>query len=160
MNTANKICQFRQIDKKMSNGLRMYGKEPLTNAEINFIKSEINRIEAFDDIFIFNDLKHLARTCYNAEHDVVYIGRNIFPDTKYGSIHPRDLMSVGAVLAHEYYGHRTFREEYLNDIKYAKITTLEWEDECRASITAARIGKGLTAMDRSYLIQDAIKRAE
>ena len=64
------------------------------------------------------------------------------------------------VKAHEYYGHRTYRQEYLDDVKFARVTTLEWEDECRASITAARIGKGLTAMDRSYLIQDAIKRAE
>ena len=152
--------QFHQIDKNMSNGLRMYGKDPLTDEEINFIKKEIQRIEAFDDVFVFNDKKHLSYTCYNSGKDIVYVGRNVFPDTKYGSFHPRDLMSVGAVLAHEYYGHRTYRQEYLDDVKSGKVSTLEWEDECRASITAARIGKGLTAMDRSYLIQDAIKRAE
>ena len=68
-------------------------------------------------------------------------------------------MSVGAVLAHEYYGHRTFREEYLSDIENDTVTTPRWQDECRASITAAKIAPNLTERDRSNLIMDAVYRA-
>ena len=160
MNIVKKEYKIFQSNKNMSNGLRMYGSDPLNDNEISFVKKEIERIQASEGVFRFNDSNHLSNTCYNPQKDIVYIGRNIFPDTKYGSTHPRDLMSVRAVLAHEYYGHRTYREEYIKDIETAKVTTLEWEDECRASITAAKIAKGLTEIDRSYLIQDAIKRAE
>ena len=61
-------------------------------------------------------------------------------------------MSERAVLAHEYYGHRTHRG-----------TTLEkgsWNDEFRASYTAAKICPNLTDEDRRYLILDAIERAK
>lgn len=90
----------------------------------------------------------------------MYITRNVFPDTKYGSTHPRDLMSIRAVLAHEYYGHRNFRDEYINDQKTGTQTKLFWEDECRASIVAAKITPNLTIQDKSHLIQDAIYRAD
>jgi hypothetical protein len=84
------------------------------------------------------------------------------PDNKYGSNHPRDVMSVGAVLAHEYYGHRYYRDEYLLDIEKGDdiFTTPYWEDECRASITAAKITPNLTDLDVSNLIQDAVFRAK
>ncbi len=70
------------------------------------------------------------------------------------------MMSIRAVLAHEYYGHRTFRDEYLDDLFSNRTTTPEWQDECRASITAAKIAPGLTQMDRYHLVQDAVRRAE
>ena len=79
--------------KKMSNGMRMLGNSPLSPEEIAFVKNEIRLIEADESIFIFNSNKH-TKTCYIAKHDRIYIGRNIFPETKYGSTHPRDLMSV------------------------------------------------------------------
>ncbi len=69
-------------------------------------------------------------------------------------------MSVGAVLAHEYYGHRPYREEYIADYERGSITTPEWQDECRASINAAKLAKGLTDRDRSNLVLDAIYRAQ
>lgn len=154
---------FKKIsfhDKEMSNEMRMYGKQPLSEDEIEFVKNEIKTIQAQEDLFIFNDAEHLDRTCYNFIDDVIYIGRNVFPDTLYGSTHPRDLMSVRAVIAHEYYGHRPYRNEYLNDIQKDIKTTPEWMDECRASITASKISSGLDLIDKIYLIQDAIKRAE
>ena len=144
----------------MSNGMRMYGKEPLTEDEIAIVKQAIKEIQADETIFVFNDPQHMSSTCYSSVADVVYIGRNIFPDTKYGSTHPRDLMSIRAVLAHEYYGHRPYRQEYLSDEKNQKVTTPEWQDECRASITAAQTAPGLSHMDRYHLVQDAVKRAE
>lgn len=69
-------------------------------------------------------------------------------------------MSIAAVLAHEYYGHRTFRDEYLYDLRNKTITTSEWKDEVRASITAAKITPNLERTEQVYLIQDALFRAQ
>ena len=150
-------------DKEMSNGQRNTSKTPLTDEEINFIKSEINRIQADPSVFIFNDRDHIqTSTCYNFVDDKIYVTRNVFPDLKYSSAHPRDIMSVGAVLAHEYYGHRTYRDEYINDYKKSPDfhTTPYWQDECRASITAAKLAPNLTEKDKSNLVMDAIYRAQ
>ena len=135
----------------------------LTDKEIEFVKSEIRRIGADESRFVFNDEAHIqSSTCYNFITDLLYVTRNVFPDTKYGSIHPRDIMSVGAVLAHEYYGHRTYRNEYLDDYKkgidYRSIP--EWQDECRASIVAAETAPGLTKMDKANLVLDAVYRGK
>ena len=158
---SDTVVEFHPMtNKEMSNGMRMYGNEPLTEEEIEIVKKAIREIEADENVFVFNHPKHLSNTCYNSKNDIVYIGRNVFPDTKYASTHPRDMMSIRAVLAHEYYGHRTYRDEYLDDVKNKVITTIEWEDECRASITAAKLSPGLTHMDRYHLVQDAVKRAE
>lgn len=154
-------------DKDMANGMRDTSKTPLTELEIAFVRSEINRIGADESIFIFNDKEHIDKsTCYNIEEDKIYVTRNVFPDIKYGSTHPRDLMSVGAVLAHEYYGHRPNREEYLSDIQKSIETgedfhtTPIWVDECRASINAAKLAQNLTDRDKSNLVMDAIYRAK
>lgn len=152
-----------QDDKNMAKGMRDMSRTPLTNEEIVFVKLEIQQIGADENIFVFNDEEHIPlSTCYNFIEDRIYITRNVFPDTKYGSIHPRDLMSVRAVLAHEYYGHRTYREEYMADyIKSPNFHTTEiWKDECRASITAAKITPNLTEKDKSNLVMDAIYRAQ
>lgn len=114
----------------------------MTKEEIDFVKSEIRRIEPDESVFIFNDEAHMDRsTCYNCVQDKIYVTRNVFPDNDHGSTHPRDVMSVAAVLAHEYYGHRAFRNEYLADLgkENADRTTPQWVDECRASITAAKM---------------------
>ena len=114
-------------------------------------------------VFVFNDEEHLSSsTCYNFVEDKNYVTRNVFPDEKYGSTHPRDLMSVGAVLAHEYLGHRPYREEYLSDMEQGVDyhTTLIWQDECRASINAAKTAHNLTDKDKSNLVMDAIYRAK
>lgn len=149
-------------DKGMANGMRDMSKTPLTDAEIEIVKSAIKKIEADETKFIFNNEDYVAKsTCYNYAQDVIYVTRNVFPETKYGSTHPRDIMSVAAVLAHEYYGHRAYRDEYLADAKKGdgSHTTPIWEDECRASITAAKTAPNLTQMDRALLIQDAVFRA-
>lgn len=150
-------------DKNMSNGMRDMSRTPLTESEIEYVKSEIERIQADENVFIFNDPEHIqGSTCYNYVEDKIYVTRNVFPDLKYGSAHPRDVMSVGAVLSHEYYGHRTYRNEYISDrekgIDYH--TTEEWQDECRASITAAKSSPGLTQKDKADLVMDAVYRAD
>lgn len=63
-------------------------------------------------------------------------------------------MSIAAVLAHEYYGHRPFRAEYLYDQLTKTVTTPIWMDECRASINASKLAPNLTIMEKSFLIQD------
>lgn len=155
---------FIQVDDKtLASGMRNTAGTLLTNEEIAFVKSEIRRIEADERVFVFNDEEHLKKsTCYNITQDVIYITRNVFPDEKYGSTHPRDIMSVAAVLAHEYYGHRAYRDEYLSDIQkgdgYSSVPY--WQDECRASITAAKKAPNLTRQERVNLITDAIFRAK
>ena len=156
---------FRPItkNKEMANGMRNTSRTPLTDEEIEFVKREIRAINADETIFVFNDPEHIDRsTCYNYIEDRVYVTRNVFPDDKYGSIHPRDIMSVRAVLAHEYYGHRTYRQEYLSDDEKDRgyHTTELWQDECRASITAAKITPNLSEKDKCDLVQDAIFRAD
>ena len=149
--------------KKMANGMRNTSGTPLNEQEIAFVKSEIKRIHADENIFIFNDPEHLKNsTCYNFFEDKIYVTRNVFPDELYASAHPRDTMSVGAVLAHEYYGHRTYRQEYLSDLEKGPTyhTTPLWQDECRASITAAQTAPGLTDIDKRDLVLDAVFRAK
>lgn len=150
-------------DKDMANGMRDTSKTPLSKEEIEYVKREIRRIGADESIFVFNDKEHIeTSTCYNFIEDKIYVTRNVFPDEKYGSTHPRDLMSVGAVLAHEYFGHRPYRDEYLTDMKKENDfhTTPIWQDECRASINAAKTAKNLTEKDKSNLVMDAIYRAK
>ena len=159
-----KTHSIASLDNKgMANGMRNMSRTPLSEEEIEYVKSEIQRIQADESIFIFNDKEHITRsTCYGIIEDKIYVTRNVFPDDTYGSIHPRDLMSVGAVLAHEYYGHRIYRDEYLADLERDDgiPTTPYWQDECRASITAAKLAQNLTELDKSYLVQDAIYRAK
>lgn len=162
---GNKIV-FRPIsdeDKNMSNGMRDLSRTPLTDEEIEFVKSEIRRIGADESVFVFNDKEHIERsTCYNAIKDIVYVTKNVFADESGNSIHPRDTMSAAAVLAHEYYGHRIYRQEYIDDHNRGDgiDTTPLWQDEVRASITAAQIAPGLTEMERKDLIMDAMYRAK
>ena len=161
---GNKIV-FRPIsdeDKNMSNGMRDLSRTPLTDEEIEFVKKEIRRIEADESLFVFNDERYITEsTCYSITDDIVYVTRNVFPDTKGYSTHPRDRMSVAAVLAHEYYGHRTYKEEYQEDYNRGdgNITTPIWQDECRASLTAAKITPNLEDIERSWLVDDALFRA-
>ena len=131
----------------MANGMRNVSGTPLTAEEIEYVKEEIRRIQADENVFIFNDEDHIeGSTCYNFEEDIIYVTRNVFSDELYASAHPCDTMSVGAVLAHEYYGHRQYRQEYISDWEKGRDyhTVPLWQDECRASLTAAQIAPGLT----------------
>ena len=134
--------------RKMANGLRKSPKIKLSDDEKTYILNEINAIEADPDLFIFRDG---SGSGYSDNRDIIFISSNVFPSDD-ESLHPRDLMSVRAVLAHEYYGHRAYRG-----------TSLEkgsWNDEFRASYIAAKSCPNLTDEDRRYLILDAIERAK
>ena len=129
-----------------SSGLRRSPFIALTDEEIIDLKGEIAVIGADENVFLFNSG---AKTGYNAKADKIFIKSDVFPS--YASLHPRDLMSERAVLAHEYYGHRPNRK-----------TALEigaWNDEFRASYMAAHNAPGLSNDDRRYLILDAVERA-
>lgn len=134
--------------RKMANGLRKSSKIKLSDDDKAYVLNEIELINADPDVFVFRDG---FGSGYSDNRDIIFISSNVFPSND-GSLHPRDLMSVRAVLAHEYYGHRTYRG-----------TTLErgsWNDEFRASYTAAKYCPNLTDDDRRYLILDAIERAK
>jgi hypothetical protein len=135
----------RELERE-ANGLRRSPLRTLTAAEVEHLKREITAIGADLSVFVFVDF---AKTNYSDSYDTIFVGANVFPDVN--SIHPRDLMSERAVLAHEYYGHRTFR----NTILPAR----SWNDEFRASYTAAKTAPNLTVSDRRYLILDALERA-
>ena len=146
----------------MSNGMRNMERTPLDDNEIELVKKQIQRIHADETKFIFNDPAHIAgSTCYNYVEDVVYVTKNVFPDKRFGSTHPRDIMSIACVLAHEYYGHRIYRNEYISDMNAGQPykTTSVWQDECRASLTAAKNTPNLTETERRDLVMEAIYRA-
>ena len=135
------------IDDRSAGGLRRSPFNTLSEAEIEHLKNEICAINADERVFIFNES---FATSYDEKKDIIAVRANVFPDKN--SIHPRDLMSERAVLAHEYYGHRAYRG---TDLKRNS-----WNDEFRASYMAAKNTPNLTDEDRRYLILDALERAK
>ena len=133
---------------KEAGGLRRSPLNTLSEMEIEHLKNEIRAINADENVFIFNKGQY---TGYIGEIDTIYVRGNVFPAND-GSIHPRDLMSERAVIAHEYYGHRAYRETKLQDGS--------WNDEFRASYMAAKNTPNLSGEDRKYLILDAVERAK
>lgn len=152
------IC-YTGFDKNMSLGLRSSIGKTLSDSDINAIKKEALSIDIDISKLVFNDKVHL-RTCYMAEEDKVYVGSDIFPDLKSMSTNPIDLLSIRAVLAHEYYGHRPRRQQYLNEEAGLTVKMPYWEDEYRANYDAAKNTPNLNQMDRYRLIQSAIRRCE
>lgn len=135
-------------DRGMANGLRRSSLIPLSEQDKVFILDEIKAIGADPSKFVFRDF---IGSGYNDKYDVIYISSNVFPSND-GSLHPRDLMSVRAVLAHEYYGHRAFRG--------TNLPQGSWNDEFRASYMAAKTAPGLSKEDRRLLVLDALERAK
>ena len=41
--------------KQLANGMRNTSKLPLTDSEIEYVRSEIKRIQADESVFVFND---------------------------------------------------------------------------------------------------------
>lgn len=132
-------------ERDMANGLRKPASHILNDEEIQFVKSEINAIGADESIFRFNSGN---QTGYVDSVDIINIRGDVFPDQL--SNHPRDCMSVRAVVAHEYYGHRQYRN--------TKQQIGSWNDEFRASYMAAKNCPNLSDIDRYHLICDAVER--
>ena len=143
-------ASIKDIDsREMANGLRNSRYHILTDDEIETIKKDIRDIQADIHVFKFNKGQ---RTSYSDAFDEVRVRGDVLPNLN--STHPRDLMSARAVLAHEYYGHRPYRNA-VNPLPYGC-----WNDEFRASYMAAKNAPGLSDDDRKYLILDALERAK
>ena len=147
-------------------GLRKPPSHYLSEDEVQQLKDDIHSIGADESIFIFNSV-FVRGTCYRPQDDKIHVKGNVLSD--YNSAHPRDLMSPRAVLAHEYYGHKPYREQYLSEFELLDLSedefllTLsnrEWADEFRASYMAAKSSPGLSDDEKYYLILDALERAK
>lgn len=155
------MINFYEIeDKGMANGFRCHEARLLSEEEIQALKNDIRLIRADESIFIFNDPNHIIRTSYNPVDDLIYVGRNVFPDDRVFSTHPRDLLTTRAVLAHEYYGHRPERERYLKEDRGEIQEMPRWEDEVYASLNAACHAPGLSQYERAMLVNEAGARAQ
>lgn len=153
----------KRNEKHSAAGSRRSPFYELTDNDIETVKVEIKAIGANVDDFVFNS-DCTRGTCFLASDGKIHIKGNIFPDEN--STHPRDKLSVRAVLSHEYYGHRPYREQYLREDgdtspdAINKIMARAWADEFRASYMAAKNAPGLSKEDRVMLILDALSRAE
>ena len=134
-------------DNRKAGGLRRSPYYILTDEDIIHLRLEILEIGADISVFRFNQGR---RTGYIDNKDIINVKGDVFSDQN--SIHPRDLMSERAVLAHEYYGHRANKGTHLPEGS--------WNDEFRASYFAAKITPNLSDKDRLYLIMDAIERTK
>jgi hypothetical protein len=138
--------EVRDMDNRSASGLRRSPYLELTPEDIEFLKSEIKAIGADESVFRFNEG---SKTAYSDRTGNINVRGDVFPDLN--SIHPRDVMSERAVLAHEYYGHYCFSP--------SGFRTGDWRDEFRASYIAAIKTPNLTDDDRRLLVLDAYERA-
>ena len=154
------------MEKPLAMGLRKPPNHFLSDDEIQQLTNDIRAIKADEAVFVFNSVI-VRGTCYRPQDDKLFIKGNVLSDCN--SVHPRDLMSQRAVLAHEYYGHRPYQAQYLSEFEkldldedeyLLKISDREWADEFRASYMAAKTSPGLSDDDRRYLILDALERAK
>ncbi len=159
----NTISDAVQNEKHAAAGNRRSPFYNLTDKDIETVKIEIKAIGANVDDFVFNS-NCVRGTCFLASDGKIHIKGNIFPDEN--SAHPRDKLSVRAVLAHEYFGHRPYREQYLREDSDTSpdainiIMSRAWADEFRASYMAAKNAPNLSQEDRAMLILDSLSRAE
>ena len=138
---------YDKLIRKMANGQRKSIFEPLSEDDKKFVYSEAEAIGIPKDIIVFRE-GHV--TGYVDSRDKIYISSSVFPSND-GSLHNRDNLSVRAVLAHEYYGHRKYRN--------TRLKQGSWQDEFRASYSAAINTPNLSDKDRQMLMRDALDRA-
>lgn len=141
--------RLRGIDtRNMANGGRKSKFIKLTEAEKDFIIKEAKAIGIDEKYIRFRDYR---ATGYDTEKDLIFVSSQIFPAQDDSPI-ARDRMSVRAVLAHEYYGHRANRT--------TSIHKDHWIDEFRASYRGAQKCSNLTDEERADLVRDAYDRAK
>ncbi|NBD09937.1 hypothetical protein [Corallococcus silvisoli] len=125
----------------------------LDDAEIGRLKREVLELEADPEMFHFNAGRNTGYV-QPKEGDSgpgrIHVRGDVLPME--GAVHPRSSMSTKAVLAHEYWGHAQYPR--------TKLEPREWNDEFRASYTAAAEAPNLTFRERQDLMRDAVKRAE
>ena len=123
--------------------------------EVDIIYKEIKRINADPSVFSI-DRNGRAKTAYREVSDIIVVGSNVFPDLD-NPINMTDKLSVACVLAHEYYGHRSMRDEYL---KEEVDTTNSSLDEFKASFLAYKNTPNLTEEEREMLLYQAYETAK
>ena len=136
----------RGVNDRTASGYRRSPRYILSEDDIINLVSDVEIIGAEKSAFRFN---HGDRTGFSDREGLINIRGDVFPDLD--SIHPRDLMSARAVLAHEYYGHYKFSP--------SQFVVGDWRDEMRASYIAAIKTPGLSNEDRRLLMLDAYERA-
>lgn len=141
------LSEREKIVRKMANGQRRSIFQTITDDEKEQIISEATLLNIPKDRI---EIKEGTTTHYSDFYDKIFIGPDVFPSDD-NSVHNRDNLSLRAVLAHEYYGHRRFRN--------TTVKPGSWNDEFRASYFAALEAPKLTQKDRQMLMRDAIDRA-
>jgi len=141
------VGEVRDMEDRSASGLRRSPSNELSPEDIEFLKSEIRAIGADESVFRFNEGR---KTAYSDRTGNIHVKGDVSPDLN--SIHPRDVMSERAVLAHEYYGHYCFSP--------SKFRTGDWRDEFRASYIASINTPNLSDDDRRNLMLDAYERAK
>ena len=146
--SIDKLAESGIIESRnMANGGRRSRSYVLTTDDIAFVNNEAEAIGIPTDILVFNSGN---QTGFRDSDTRIYIRGDIFPDNN--SNKNRDLLSVRATLAHEYYGHyKAHPSPY--DIG-------DWRDEFNASYRAAIDTPNLSDEDRARLMIDAYERAE
>jgi len=135
------------IDGREAGGLRRSPFYTLTEHDILHLKDEIKAIGADSRVFLFNTG---LQTGYIDDTGFINVRGDVMPDKT--SVHPRDMMSERAVLAHEYYGHFMYSP--------SAFEPGDWRDEFRASYMAAIKSPNLSNDDRRLLMLDAYERAK
>jgi hypothetical protein len=133
------------------NGQRQSRFNELTANDISNLLLDIDTLKADASVFNFNEGN---RTAFIDGSGFINVRGDIKPDLD--SMHPRDLMSARAALAHEYYGHKYFYDKFGE----RNPAPGSWNDEFRASYNAAVYAPGLSDIDRVYLMADALERAK
>ena len=121
----------RLFHQPSGNRAPAYNERELQYDEILLIIKEAEAIGIAPEYLRF-DNPNVDGTFYDPWLDIINIRGNIFSDPY--SPHPRDVMSVKAVLAHEYYGHRPYRAHYLLELERGSSRDT-WNDEFRARYT-------------------------
>lgn len=133
--------------RNMANGGRRSRNYVLTSSDITFVNNEAKAIGIPNGILVFNSGN---QTGFRDSDTQIYIKGDIFPDNN--SNKNRDLLSVRATLAHEYYGHYKAHP--------SPYGIGDWRDEFNASYRAAIDAPNLSDEDRARLMIDAYERAE
>ena len=97
-----------------SAGSRMPAYNSVEGADRDFVVSEAVSIGIGPNHLRFNS-SGVKGTSYDPTDDVIDIKGDIFP--RLTEAHPRARMSVRAVLAHEFYGHRPNRAQYFWELE-------------------------------------------
>lgn len=131
----------------MAHGGRLERSYILNDDDIKNVKSEAEAIQIPTDVLRFNQG---WQTGFSDKKQIINIRGDVFPDNM--STDNRDILSVRAVLAHEYYGHY---KSYPS-----KFDQGTWQDEFSASYNAALNAPNLSIEDRARLMIDAFDRAK